>query len=68
MTDLYISDGDYDQKELRKQERKRKAFLLLPKKIEGKTKWLTSAEWTERYHAHSEINARFNYWKPVKWN
>ena len=43
--------------------RTRKAFLILPKTIDGETRWLEWAVWTERNYNRPDYFG----WKPVSW-
>jgi len=63
--------------------RNKRAFLWLPKSINGVTKWLEFASWEDRYYTYEECydidryytyegcydiaNALCGEWRPVRW-
>lgn len=44
--------------------RRRRAFLLIPKKIQGVWRWWESAEWEERVEYWHAV---FEVWVPTRW-
>ena len=50
--------------------RSRTAFLFFPKTIEGQTRWLEKASWTERYQWIWTTSFSGSYWYgwvPISW-
>lgn len=44
----------------------KKRFLILPKKINGETRWLEFATWEESY-CHEKYYSRTIKWNVIRW-
>jgi hypothetical protein len=46
---------------MKRTQRIKKRFLLIPKTIDGETRWFQFAKWEENYSKHWRL------WNPVMW-
>lgn len=60
---LIFSLPDVKQNTVRVRER----FLLFPKSIDGRLRWLEKAKWKERYTAYSSDETMVMSWESIEW-